>query len=647
MTNQPCHHRDETRCRLAATLYARPADVTDEACAACDRQPAPREVNAVTVSLALSGATRDGDGPAGKQIITAHGRLLARDNTGRRARLAAVLDGTGVGSHLWRLLSSLGIEHRDDCDCLAWAERMNAWGPVGCRQQRAAIVQHMRDSASHYGWGSLAAAAAKSITTGLVWRLNPLEPYGSLLDEAIRRSEAVVPPPPPGPIDILLPLGPGSRYGDIELRIALRSIDQYASGLRRVVVVASRVPPWLRETDQVKIVHRKEFRCNKAARISQKVRWAFERLDITETVAFWNDDYVLTAPVDIRRIPSYYRGNLWRSGRDGWATLLNHTASVLRDAGRPQRHYDIHVPILFERAKFLGINDWWDRSRADRRGYVMKSIYGNIHCHGTSQTTKDCKVKADWKKRIGRVAKRRWVISYGDAALGTGLDRWLKSRYPKPSAAEKPAAKPCNHCGAAKSQYCIRPGYRSRPARNDNLTTTDGAQRCVYQHAAKIAAADPQVKTVLDWGCGTGAKLVEMFGQYQTLGVDVDYRLPTLRARFPDRAWGVVPVAVDADLVLCVDVIEHLDDPAELLRSIAAGRWRHLVISTPERNRVARHKYRSRKARHQERNGPPMNRWHAREWTADEFAALLRHELGATAEIVILRRWNTVAHVVR
>jgi SAM-dependent methyltransferase len=545
------------------------------------------------------------------------------------------------------LLSSLGIEHRDDCQCLAWAERMNAWGPAGCRQQRAAISAHMRDSARGYGWGDLTKAAAKAVTTGLALRLNPLDLYGSLLDESIRRTEAApaTPKPEAAPIDILLPLGPGSRYGDLELRIALRSIEQYASGLRRVVIVGH-APAWLRETDRVRIVRRKEWKCNKAARISQKVRWAFERLDLTDTIAFWNDDYALTNPVDIRRIPTYYRGQLWRTGRDGWATLLNHTATVLRDAGRPQRHYDIHVPILFEREKFLAINDWWDRSRNDRRGYVMKSIYGNIHCHGTATTTKDCKVKVDWQKRIDRVAKRRWVISYGDAALGTGLDKWLKARYPTPTAAEQPAAKPCNHC-SGKSQFCIRPGYKSRKARNDNLTTTDGAQRCVYQHALKIAAADPQVKTVLDWGCGSGAKLVEMFGRYQTLGVDVDYRLKTLQARFPDRAWGVVPVAVDADLVLCVDVIEHLDDPAELLRTIAAGRWRHLVISTPDRDRVARHKYRTRKARRRQRNGPPMNRWHAREWTADEFAAFLRHELGATAEIVILRRWNMVAHVVR
>jgi SAM-dependent methyltransferase len=191
--------------------------------------------------------------------------------------------------------------------------------------------------------------------------------------------------------------------------------------------------------------------------------------------------------------------------------------------------------------------------------------------------------------------------------------------------------------------FCIKPGYKSRKARNVNLTTTDRAQLAVYQLARKIADADPAVRSVLDWGCGTGWKLVDLFGHLDTLGADVDYRLPTLAARFSDRRWGICPVAVDADLVICADVIEHVDDPAELLRTFAAGRWRNLIISTPERDLVARHKYMSKAAKQQQRNGPPGNRWHAREWTASEFATFVRREIGEP-QISVIGRWNLVAH---
>jgi hypothetical protein len=195
--------------------------------------------------------------------------------------------------------------------------------------------------------------------------------------------------------------------------------------------------------------------------------------------------------------------------------------------------------------------------------------------------------------------------------------------------------------------YCLKPGYVSRRATNADLATTDHAQRAVYEFARKIADADHRVQSVLDWGCGSGWKLVDLFGHLDTLGADVDYRLPTLLQRFPGRRWEVCPVPVDAGLVMCVDVIEHVDDPTELLRTFSAGRWRHLVISTPEREMVAQRKCKTASHQKQQRNGPPRNRWHAREWTSSEFAALVFRELSIRPKIQLLGRWNLVAHVHR
>lgn len=321
---------------------------------------------------------------------------------------------------------------------MEWAERMNAWGPAGCRKARVEIIQHMQKSAKNYGWLEIGAAVARAIGNGLAVRLSITDPYGSLLDEAIRLAETAL---PRDHIDILLPLGPGSHHNDIELRYALRSIERYAVNLRRVVVIGA-IPAWLRETDRVLPVPLREFRCNKAARIARKVSYAFERLDVTDTIAFWNDDYVLLRDRDLTTIPDHYRGLLWRQGNDGWSTLLNHTARTLHAAGLPQRHYDIHVPILYERDKWLAINDWWKRCRNDSRGLVAKSIYGNNHCTATAVSTSDCKLKATWRARVDSVAAHRWVLSYGDVALRTGLTRWLAKRFPDPSACEsQPPAK--------------------------------------------------------------------------------------------------------------------------------------------------------------------------------------------------------------
>ena len=107
----------------------------------------------------------------------------------RPDRLAEVQNGNGVGSHMWRLLSELGIEHNNGCKCLALAIKMNEWGPDGCRSHKKEIVSDMRENAKSYGWSSVTKAAVNAFKNGVAWRLNLADIYGSLLDEAIRRTE--------------------------------------------------------------------------------------------------------------------------------------------------------------------------------------------------------------------------------------------------------------------------------------------------------------------------------------------------------------------------------------------------------------------------------------------------------------------------
>lgn len=428
-----CPFRTDTwECRVSSTIAGCAAKANASACAVCGSLPSTGAPNQVTVSLAI-GAVRDNRELAAS-LFERYGHLLRRVTPDNSERLEAILAGAGPGSHLWRLLESIGITHDPNCDCLGFAEKMNAWGGVGCRQHRAEIIERLRTQQKRYGWAATFAAAGHAIKSGLAFRLNPLDPFGSLADEAIRLAEEAS---AKAPFDIVLPLGPGSQFGNAELRYALRSIRKHAIGLRRVVVIGA-IPGWLRETDRVQPVPLREFETNKASRIALKFRYAFERLDVTDTVAMWNDDYVMLRDQDIRTIPSIYRGGLWRRPTNGWKGLLRHTAEVLQAAGFTQRHFDIHVPILYEREKFLGINHWWDRSAADASGFVAKSIYGNIHCQDAIPG-KDAKVQANWRQRVNaeRVT-RRWIFSHGDGALQTGLLDWLQARFPEPAPWEGP-----------------------------------------------------------------------------------------------------------------------------------------------------------------------------------------------------------------
>lgn len=428
-----CQHRDNEHCAIVAKLAGidRVATVTDAACEFCTtRAKPPRARNKVTCDLAIA-ALRLAGRQADAEALLHNSPDIYAPAMDSAERLRSIEAGTGVGSQLWKLLSSLGIVHTATCSCLSLAEEMNRLGPNGCRRERSRLVDVMRRNAKSYGWGTVATAAARAVTTGLVWRLKLTDVYASLMDEAIRRAEAAK------PIDILIPVGRGSRHNDVELRYALRSIARHARGVRRVWIVGT-IPPWLHETDQVRLVPRAEIVSNKASRISGKIEWACATLDLTDQFAFWNDDYLLTKDIDIRTIPDWYHGDLFRGeDSEGWQALLNHTGEALRAAGLPAKHYDIHVPMLIDRRNFISLGAWWQRSRDDCSGYTMKSIYGNFYCQSTATPYPDAKLAGQWPERIDQLCADRPVISYGNEALRSGLIDWMSRCYPEPHPAEQ------------------------------------------------------------------------------------------------------------------------------------------------------------------------------------------------------------------
>lgn len=149
-------------------------------------------------------------------------------------------------------------------------------------------------------------------------------------------------------------------------------------------------------------------------------------------------------------------------------------------------------------------------------------------------------------------------------------------------------------------------------------------QYAVYKEARALLRGLPRAR-VLDIGCGTARKAAELVIPHcaQYVGLDqesaVAYCRGTIRA--PNAEFRVADLEhlapVDApafDLVLCADVIEHLDDPTPMLAAArhAIRDGGRLLLSTPERDVLH-----GRAARR------PENPDHVREWNRQE----LRHYL--------------------
>ena len=193
-----CKHLVDGICLVATELAAgQPAKANESACTFCSEKAEPRQaVNEVTVSLAVSATIKTRPDIARAIIDKQQGYIRKSPPADNGARLKTIEAGNGVGSQLWRLLSSLGVKHSSSCSCVGTAERMNSLGPQGCRKEKAELVKQLKDNAGKYGWGDVAKAAVRALATGLAWRLDLTDVYGSLLSEAINLAERAAIKPP-------------------------------------------------------------------------------------------------------------------------------------------------------------------------------------------------------------------------------------------------------------------------------------------------------------------------------------------------------------------------------------------------------------------------------------------------------------------
>ncbi|TWT52690.1 bifunctional 3-demethylubiquinone-9 3-methyltransferase/ 2-octaprenyl-6-hydroxy phenol methylase [Rubripirellula amarantea] len=146
----------------------------------------------------------------------------------------------------------------------------------------------------------------------------------------------------------------------------------------------------------------------------------------------------------------------------------------------------------------------------------------------------------------------------------------------------------------------------------------------VYQWARRLAD-EHRLHRIADIGCGPGTKLMNMFGtEFDVHGFDQPEAIEICRSRYDRGEFEVLDLddvmaceeKVDIfDLVICADVIEHLEYPERLLEHIRrmSGRHTQILLSTPDRIRLNGTDVRS-----------PNNKAHVREWTRDELQLFLQ-----------------------
>jgi 2-polyprenyl-3-methyl-5-hydroxy-6-metoxy-1,4-benzoquinol methylase len=172
--------------------------------------------------------------------------------------------------------------------------------------------------------------------------------------------------------------------------------------------------------------------------------------------------------------------------------------------------------------------------------------------------------------------------------------------------------------------FFIQDGYVSNlnPSHHIDLNFTDESQKEVYIFGAEFMKKN-NLKTVVDVGCGSGYKLVKYFSEFETVGIDTEPCYSYLLKKYPTKKWlksgepekSFQQYELNADMVICSDVIEHIINPTDLLNYIKTLNSSYILLSTPDRRVLRTMRGYGEKAW----NGPPVNPAHVREWTPEEF----------------------------
>lgn len=157
-------------------------------------------------------------------------------------------------------------------------------------------------------------------------------------------------------VDIIIPLGNGSKNNNDELRLFLRSIEKNGIGYRKIIVVASEIPSWLQNV--VTLQMDDALKHNKDGNIIRKVLFALTAVpDITPEFVWSADDCILLQEFDFSSVPPIYNArSRERFPADGsiWQRRIRRTFDFFEKRNLPLKHnFESHVPQRFPGRKIL------------------------------------------------------------------------------------------------------------------------------------------------------------------------------------------------------------------------------------------------------------------------------------------------------
>jgi hypothetical protein len=231
-------------------------------------------------------------------------------------------------------------------------------------------------------------------------------------------------------MDVVLPLGTGSKNDNLEIRYCLRSIEKYLSDLENIFVIGA-CPDFLQNIIHIPatdIPDRKRIQYN----IFQKIKTACYDKRISDDFYCTSDDCFLLREYirdyNHRGLLSENIGNY--TSTQTYGRTLKNTLDLLPDG------YDYgHGPIVYNKEKFFKsvCTAPWQVNF----GYSIKALYCNMNGL-VDKYMLDCNIKSYTSyNEIGLKQLGRPYFAVNDAGLNEDMKKFLHDLFPDKSQFEK------------------------------------------------------------------------------------------------------------------------------------------------------------------------------------------------------------------
>jgi hypothetical protein len=239
-------------------------------------------------------------------------------------------------------------------------------------------------------------------------------------------------------IDIVYPLGTGSKWQDSELRFSLRSIEKNFIDKGTVWVIGHK-PDWLINARHIPMPDKHKH--NKDANIIEKILGACYEKDLTENFLRLSDDQLILQPIFFSQVKPYHIGPIkpkHYKDKGPWFLRFKNTYDYLVENNLSTYYYDTHVPMPVNKNKFIQV-----MSKVDlKMGYTINTLYFNsIESSRTHLMFDGIKANLGIKfhsvDKIRNHMKGKLYGGYNEKALTVAFKRALQAEFPNKSKYEK------------------------------------------------------------------------------------------------------------------------------------------------------------------------------------------------------------------